>query len=150
MPRRRLPLLLYGIFLALAGLALHLAATVALILTAVIPPDAPSSAWSGRLLVLSGSLLLLGGVLGAVDVLVLLPRKRVHDVTIDPPTVRFLTVVLTAFNDEQSVGLAVDDFRAHPFVRRVIVVDNGSADGTAAIAAGRGAIVVHEAQIGYG
>jgi hypothetical protein len=145
----RLPLLLYGIFLVLAGLTMQLLAIVALILIAVSPPDLPP-AWPGRLLVVSGSLVLAGGVLGALDVLVLLPRKRTHDVMIDPPPVRFVTVVLTAFNDELSVGHAVDDFRAHPFVRRVIVVDNASADGTATIAAERGAIVVSEAQRGYG
>ena len=146
----RVPLLLYGIFLGLAGLTLQLLAIVALLLTAVSSPDASPSTWPGRLLVVSGGLVLVSGVLGALDVLVLLPRKRTHDVMIDPPPVRFLTVVLTAFNDEQSVGQAVDDFRGHPFVRRVIVVDNASADGTAAIAAERGALVVSEAQRGYG
>jgi hypothetical protein len=149
MTRRRSPLLLYGIFIVLTGLTVHLAATVALMLTFMTSDAAPASAWYA-LLVGSGSLVLIGGVLGALDVLVLLPRKRMHDVMINPPAVRFVTVVLTAFNDEQSVGLAVDDFRAHPFVRRVIVVDNGSADHTAAIAADRGAIVVHEARRGYG
>jgi hypothetical protein len=146
----RLPLLLYGIFLVLAGLAMQLFAIVALILAAVTSPELLASAWPGRLLVVSGGLVLAGGVLGALDVLVLLPRKRTHDVMIDPPPVRFLTVVLTALNDEQSVGQAVDAFREHPFVRRVIVVDNASADGTAAIASDRGAIVVREDQRGYG
>jgi hypothetical protein len=147
---RRLPLLLYGIFLVLAGLSLHLVGTIALVLTNLLSPGAPAPAWSAGVLVASGSLVLLGGVLGAVDVLALLPRKRLHDVTIDPPPVRFVTVVLTALNDDQSVGPAVDDFRAHPFVRRVIVVDNASTDGTAAAASNRGAIVVREERRGYG
>jgi hypothetical protein len=144
-----LPLLLYGIFLVLVGLLLHLVGTLAVILTGVFSSAAAAAAWSW-LLVASGGLVLLGGALGALDVLALLPRKRSHDVMIDPPSVRFLTVVLTAFNDEQSVGPAVDDFRLHPFVRRVIVVDNDSTDGTAAVAASRGALVVREAQRGYG
>jgi glycosyltransferase involved in cell wall biosynthesis len=146
---RRCPLLLYGIFLVLTGLAVHLVGTVALILMVTASATAPASVWYA-LLVGNGSLVLLGGVLGVLDVMVLLPRKRLHDVMIRPPAVRFVTVVLTALNDEQSVGPAVDDFRAHPFVRRIIVVDNGSADNTAAVARDRGAIVIQEAQRGYG
>lgn len=149
MRRRRAPLLLYGVFLVLTGLAAHVAGTIALLATLMTSTITPASAWYA-LLAGSGSLVLIGGVLGAVDVLVLLPRKRMHDVMIEPPSIRFVTVALTAFNDEQSVGPAVDDFRAHPFVRRVIVVDNGSADQTAAIAGDHGAIVVHEPQRGYG
>ena len=149
MPQRRSPLLLYGIFLVLTGLAVHLVGAVALMLMFVISATAPASIWYG-LLVASASLVLIGGVLGLIDMLALLPGKRVHDVMIDPPSMRFVTVVLTAFNDEESVGLAVDDFRTHPSVRRIVVVDNGSADKTAAVAAERGAIVVHEAQRGYG
>jgi hypothetical protein len=145
----RFPFLLYGIFLVLAGLLIHLVGTMALIL-ARLSAEGPATVWSERLLVASGSLVLLGGVLGALDLLALLPRKRRHDVMFDPPSVRSLTVVLTAFNDEESVGPAVDDFRRHALVRRVIVVDNDSTDGTAAAAGSHGAIVVHEPQRGYG
>ena len=86
-----------------------------------------------------------------MDILVLLPRKRQrHDIMMKPPAVRYLTVVLTAFNDEASIGLAVDDFRTHPLVRRVIVVDNNSKDRTDVVAREHGAIVVHESRQGYG
>ncbi|MBV8071377.1 MAG: glycosyltransferase [Acidobacteriaceae bacterium] len=61
-----------------------------------------------------------------------------------------LTVVLTAYNDELSIGVAVEDFAKHPLVRRVIVVDNNSADATSAVAARAGAIVVREQRPGYG
>jgi hypothetical protein len=58
--------------------------------------------------------------------------------------------VLTAFNDEISIGSAVEDFRSHPSVRRVVVVDNNSLDRTSEVAQKAGAIVVLEARQGYG
>jgi glycosyltransferase involved in cell wall biosynthesis len=61
-----------------------------------------------------------------------------------------MTVVLTAYNDEESIGAAVQDFVDHPLVARVLVIDNNSADGTAARAAAAGATVVTEMQPGYG
>lgn len=61
-----------------------------------------------------------------------------------------LAVVLTAYNDAASIGLAVDDFLDRPFVERVIVVDNNSTDATSSVAAKHGATVVHEGRQGYG
>ncbi|HEY6613415.1 MAG TPA: hypothetical protein VIZ32_02820, partial [Vicinamibacterales bacterium] len=118
LPRwRRLPLLLYAIVLTLAGLAIHVAGAIAFVLTETIVPGPLPAAWPGRLLVVSGGLVLLASALAAMDILVLLPRKRQrHDIMMKPPAGRYLTVVLTAFNDEASIGLAVDDFRTHPLV----------------------------------
>jgi hypothetical protein len=147
---RRLPLLLYGIILGMVALAIHLVGTIALVITAVAP-RVSSSAWPAQLLVVSGGLVLVASGLAALDLMVLLPGKRErHDVMMDPPATRNLTVVLTAYNDEASVGPAVDEFRAHPLVKRVVVVDNDSTDRTAAIAREHGAIVVLEPQRGYG
>jgi uncharacterized protein with PIN domain len=101
--------------------------------------------------VAAGLLVALGTVLAAVDLFVLLPAKRRRDaVRVEPPVASDLTVVLTAYNDEASIGQAVQDFRSHLAVRRVIVVDNASRDGTARVAAEAGARVVHEAARGYG
>ena len=61
-----------------------------------------------------------------------------------------VTVALTAYNDEESIAPAVEDFLAHPRVRRVIVVSNNSADGTEEAARRAGAIVVNEETPGYG
>lgn len=151
MPRwRRLPLLLYGIILVMVALAIHLVGTIALVLAAVTP-RVPSPGWAAQLLVVSGGLVLVASALAALDLMVLLPGKRErHEVRMDPPPTRDLTVVLTAYNDEASVGPAVDEFRSHPLVRRVVVVDNDSTDRTAAIASEHGAIVVREPQRGYG
>lgn len=60
-------------------------------------------------------------------------------------------VGLTAFDDEEAIGLAVREFKACPEVDRVVVVDNNSADGTSSVAIEAGADeVVVETTPGYG
>lgn len=61
-----------------------------------------------------------------------------------------VTVVLTAYNDELSIYQAVRDFTASPYVKRVVVVSNNSADNTEAEARRAGAIVFNEMKPGYG
>jgi len=86
-----------------------------------------------------------------VDLFILLPGKRTRlDVAFEVLPNTDVTVVLTAYNDESSIGLAVADFRVHPRVKRVIVVDNDSQDRTSEVAREAGAIVVLETQPGYG
>lgn len=58
-----------------------------------------------------------------------------------------VTVIIPALNEEQALPLVLRDL---PAVGRVIVVDNGSTDGTAAVAANAGVIVVPEPRRGYG
>jgi glycosyltransferase involved in cell wall biosynthesis len=59
------------------------------------------------------------------------------------------TAIIPALNEERSIGAVL---RAIPrdLVTEVIVVDGGSADGTAAVAAAHGARVVRECRRGYG
>ncbi len=64
-----------------------------------------------------------------------------------PSTYNSVVVVIPALNEEQSLPLVLADL---PSVVRVIVVDNGSKDNTAALAVGQGATVVAEPQRGYG
>jgi cellulose synthase/poly-beta-1,6-N-acetylglucosamine synthase-like glycosyltransferase len=61
-----------------------------------------------------------------------------------------VAVVLTAYDDEKSIGSAVDEFRPQTGVAHVIVVDNNSKDRTSEVATAHGATVVKEAQQGYG
>jgi len=152
LPRwQRAPLLLYGLVLILLAVAVHLIGALACGVADAIAPGLVPPSWPGGLLLVSGGLALPGGSLAALDLLVLVHKKRQrHDVMMAPPSIRLLTVVLTAFNDEESIGLAVDDFRQHPLVKRVIVVDNDSTDHTASVAREHGAIVVHESLPGYG
>ncbi len=67
-----------------------------------------------------------------------------------PPAERALTVALTAYNDEKSIGAAVQDFVSHPLVKRVIVISNNSTDRTMELAREAGAIVYNEERQGYG
>ncbi|MGH8758606.1 MAG: glycosyltransferase family 2 protein [Burkholderiales bacterium] len=66
-----------------------------------------------------------------------------------------LVAVIPAFNEAPAIAGVVEEALRlrHAGMRvfaRVIVVDNGSTDGTAEIAARSGACVVHEARRGYG
>jgi glycosyltransferase involved in cell wall biosynthesis len=63
---------------------------------------------------------------------------------------RQVSVVFPAYNEEAGIAAAVRDFLACPAVDEVVVVDNNSRDGTAALAAEAGARVVTETQQGYG
>jgi len=56
-------------------------------------------------------------------------------------------LIIPAKNEESSISHVLQDL---PAVGRVIVVDNGSTDGTAATGRSRGADVIPEAQRGYG
>ncbi|MBT8208089.1 MAG: glycosyltransferase family 2 protein [Acidimicrobiia bacterium] len=63
-----------------------------------------------------------------------------------PPTV---DVVIPAFNEEESLPLVLAEISSPP-VRRVVVTDNASTDGTAEVAVRAGAVVVREKRPGYG
>lgn len=59
-----------------------------------------------------------------------------------------IDVVIPALNEEQSICIVLDAIPE--WVRRVVVVDNGSSDSTALAARSRNAHVVHESRRGYG
>lgn len=60
-----------------------------------------------------------------------------------------LAVIIPARNEARAIGRVIADIpREH--LRQLIVVDNGSTDGTAAVAYASGATVVAEARPGYG
>ncbi len=99
----------------------------------------------------SGIPLVIGAVLIGWDLFRNVVRLRhAKSIRNDPPANRFFTVALTAYNDERSIGPAVQDFRAHPLVRRVIVISNNSTDRTMAVAEEAGALVFNEPRQGYG
>ncbi|MFW5967134.1 MAG: glycosyltransferase family 2 protein [Persicimonas sp.] len=60
-----------------------------------------------------------------------------------------MDVIIPALNEEKSIGLVLRDL-PDEWVRRVVVVDNGSTDRTATVAREHGATVVAELQRGYG
>lgn len=65
-----------------------------------------------------------------------------------------VAVVIPALDEEHSIGSVVSSLaaavRAVGHESLVVVVDNGSRDGTVPVAAGAGAYVVHESKRGYG
>ena len=58
-----------------------------------------------------------------------------------------VAVIIPALNEEESLPYVLDDF---PKVGALFVVDNGSTDNTAAVAAHHGATVLSEPNQGYG
>jgi glycosyltransferase involved in cell wall biosynthesis len=66
----------------------------------------------------------------------------------------FVSIVMPCLNEEQTVGVCVR--KAQDWLKRsrtpgeIVVVDNGSVDGSPEIAAAAGARVVHESRRGYG
>jgi glycosyltransferase involved in cell wall biosynthesis len=63
---------------------------------------------------------------------------------------RTVSVVLPAYNEEQHIRQAVEDFFVPGVVDEVVVVDNNSRDGTSAEVAATNARLVHEPAQGYG
>ncbi|MEX0745483.1 MAG: TIGR04283 family arsenosugar biosynthesis glycosyltransferase [Phycisphaeraceae bacterium] len=64
------------------------------------------------------------------------------------PEPRQVAVVIPALNEAEAIGDVLDAIPA--WVARVVVVDNGSTDATAAVAREHGAVVVAEPRRGYG
>ncbi len=145
------PLLLCGLLLSLAGITLCVITSGLTTILLLVGAYTHFSAFEPSLLLAGGVAVGLGIILIFTDLFALLPGKRVRRlVAFDHIPNRRLTVVLTAYNDELSIGESVRDFHSHPLVRRVIVVDNNSRDRTSQVAAEAGAIVVLEKQPGYG
>ncbi len=145
------PYLLYGVYLFCIGTAMYLIGVLAVVpryLLGLYDTLTPASEW---LVWYSGVPMVAGLALALFDLLVLFERKRqLQDLRVDAISDVPVTVALTAYNDEDSIGAAVSDFRAHPKVRRVIVVSNNSTDSTIERAAAEGAITVNELEPGYG
>jgi hypothetical protein len=146
------PLFFYGALFGIAGSAIYFAGILFSLIRIALFLGEPFKSWNESVVWFSGLPCALGLILAVADLALLLPRKRrrLWSETLVPVTDRRVVVALTAYNDEKSIAGAVADFRNHPSVRRVIVVDNNSADSTAEFARRAGAHVVTESQPGYG
>src|SRR5262249_51361284 len=109
-------------------------------------------AWNEVIVWYSGVPTTMGLTLIGLDLALLLPAKRreSHRRMLEPVLDKRALVLLTAYNDEESIAPVVADFRRHPAVREVIVVENNSTDRTFDEAARAGARVVTEERPGYG
>jgi hypothetical protein len=147
----KVPLFFFGALLIVAGLALYFGAIVFSIVRFTFILGEPARRWNEWIIWYSGVPSTAGLVLCLLDIALLLPKKRRGtSLEMKPVEDRRVVVALTAYNDEASIGQAVADFRSHPLVKRVIVVDNNSKDATAGRALEAGARVVTETKPGYG
>ncbi|NJB68681.1 hypothetical protein GGQ74_002354 [Desulfobaculum xiamenense] len=149
---KRIPFALYGVVLFGVALVMYVVGVFLGFPRNIFFPGNETLTWINRAIVLySGIPVILGVALIVVDIYVFRPRFRNGGtVRFDPPGSRDCTVVLTAYNDEDSIGESVRDFLGHPDVRRVIVVSNNSTDATLERAAEAGAEVLNECVQGYG
>jgi hypothetical protein len=147
-----MPLAFLGALLLSIGLTVYMLGILFSVVRLLLQLKEPWRTYNEAILWYSGVPSTLGVLLGALDFALLLPQKRrlSRKAQLDPVKNRQVTVALTAYNDEPSIALAVEDFRSHPLVDRVIVVDNNSKDATSARARDAGAEVVLETQPGYG
>jgi len=142
---------MYGLLSVSFGLGMYLFGVLLVVprylmgLNSILLPVNEWIVWYSGVPIMGG----LGLALG--DLLFLFRLKRRHNrVRVDDIGERQLTVALTAYNDEKSIGPAVADFLSHPMVRRVIVVSNNSIDATFERATAAGAITINETAQGYG
>ncbi len=149
---RTVPLLYFGALLLFVAIILYVGALCFSLVRLGLRLGEPWLYWNNRMIWYSGLPATFGLLLVALECLLQFPEKRRSACRLvsGPATNRRLTVALTAFNDELSIAQAVRDFRNHPLVDRVIVVDNNSADRTSEEAQAAGAQVVLEQQPGYG
>ena len=147
----KFPALMYGLLLCSAGFSIYFGGVLLGFLRIFLDFHEQWKWFIVEILWYSGIPVIAGIILIAGDLFILLPKKRIYrEVLWMPPANSTLTVVLTAYNDEDSIGSAVEDFLRHPKVKRVIVIDNNSKDRTSEMANHAGAMVIHEPRQGYG
>ena len=128
----RVPLLMYGMLSVYLGLVMYLFGVLLVLpryllgLNAALLPINEWIVWYSGVPIMVGFALVLGDLLFLFRI-----KRRYNRVRVDDISNLGLTVALTAYNDEESIGSAVSDFLSHPMVRRVIVVSNNSIDSPA-------------------
>jgi len=148
----RISLSYWGCWALLVGLSCYFAAILFSIIRLILFRPSLFLDLIRKMLWASGFPTTIGVILIAVDLVLYLPLKRraTRRLSLSVSSVPRITVALTAYNDELSIAAAVEDFLAHPMVKRVIVVSNNSRDHTLEFALAAGAIAVNEPLQGYG
>lgn len=145
------PYLLYGTLIASIGILAYLTGVALVVPRYLFPYGHRLDQLAEWLVWYSGIPLVVGMVMILFDLLYLLKQRKPNvPVRYDPIERRRVTVALTAYNDEDSIGPAVRDFIENPLVARVIVVSNNSSDRTFDRAVEAGAITHNELLPGYG
>jgi hypothetical protein len=150
--RKTFPFAFFGALLLCLGLGIYFVGIVFSIIRIGLHLDQAWRTANEYIIWYSGIPSTAGLILATLDFAFLLPqrRRKARNTVLPVVANRRLTIALTAYNDELSIGQAVEDFRAHPMVDRVIVVDNNSRDQTSARASAAGGETVLELQPGYG
>src|SRR4030095_676186 len=149
----RLPLFYWGILLLCVAACMYFAGILlSLVRLVFLPHSQQLREWNSAIIWYSGLPATAAVLLTAGDLILLLPHKRrvPRRLEVETDLTSKATVVLTAYNDERSIGQSVANFIAHTRVQRVVVVDNNGGDGTAEAARASGATVVTELAPGYG
>lgn len=149
------PFLLWGGLFLIVGFALYLLGILLSLVRILLQLGPTAYDWNQQIIWYSGVPTTLGVLLCSIDLIFMLGKKRQSPRWVEGDESGELlepqvTVVLTAYNDEDGIGVAVRDFREHPRVQRVIVVSNNSSDRTMERAEEAGAIVYNETKPGYG
>src|SRR5262245_27513 len=76
-------------------------------------------------------------------------HDRVRGTPVMPKEAR-VALLIPCFNEEQTIGKVVDDFRNELADADIVVIENCCTDGTAAVAMAHGAIVIREPRKGKG
>ena len=148
---KREKLALYGLIFSILGIGSYLLGVLIAIPRRLVFENNFLLSFNEYLVWYSGIPVLIGLVLILIDLFVLFPKKRANDFILYEPVLnKMVTVVLTAYNDEESIAASVKDFQSHPMVKRVVVVSNNSKDGTYEKAINAGAVVFNELTPGYG
>jgi glycosyltransferase involved in cell wall biosynthesis len=148
---KREKLALYGIIFSIIGVTSYLFGVVIAIPRRLFFEGNIFLQFNEALVWYSGIPVLIGLTLILIDLFILFPKKRTNEfIRYEPVANKMVSVVLTAYNDEDSIGDSVRDFSAHPLVKRVIVVSNNSKDNTLEKAKEAGALVFNETIQGYG
>jgi len=148
---KRKQLALYGVIFIVIGFILYLSGVLMALPRRFIFGNEFLKDLNHGLVWYSGMPIMLGLLLILFDLYILYPEKR-KNAFIDyiPLNNKFITVVLTAYNDQKSIFDSVKDFKSHPLVKRIIVISNNCRDQTIKLAKKAAAIVYNEAEQGYG
>ena len=151
MRRSKTNLALWAVLLVCVGIAFYLLGITINILKYFGIYSNTLSQFGFSLVRFSGLPIFIGLIALVVEIYTSVRRvKRLRRTYNRLTTNRKVTVALTAYNDEDAIKFAVQDFIASDFVEEVIVVDNNSRDKTAKVAREMGANVFVEYMPGYG
>ncbi len=145
----------YGFLFAAASVLFFVACGITLAVTQVACETAGSAVPDLLATTLLSALctLITGLTIFVLDLKFLMPMRRLNHSVLHSPKGKdnsSITVALTCWNDEGAIADSVSDFLKHPLVKRVVVIDNNSSDGSVAAAKLAGAEVFVETRAGYG